>query len=247
MELLWYKVLDLLDPGVNDRDTRHCVFDFLTLLVLGQYDSLEMMRPVLFKFIRSHKVAEDFNKVMELLAALTENGKDIVHIEEQVGPLLLEFLDCQIQVLFRFIFTSKLIVDFLLQGDVVSELLRFTSNMVKFNSAYMGQPVVVSLIVRLDQLSCNSDNDQEILLCLEIYKCIVMYSYVPPEALVPYISCLCKVVNLANISSDAWDTMRKLMGTHLGHSALYQLCQIIQTPENRLMFINAQMYRSYCF
>ena len=99
VELLWYKVLDLLDPGHHDRDTRHSVFDFLTQLVLGQYDSLEMIRPVLFKFIRSHKVAEDFNKVMELLAALTENGKDIVHIEEQVGPLLLEFLDCQIQVL----------------------------------------------------------------------------------------------------------------------------------------------------
>ena len=60
-----------------------------------------------------------------------------------------------------------------------------------------------------------------------------MYSYVPAEALVPYISCLCKVVNLSNIATDAWDTMRKLMGTHLGHSALYQLCQIIQSPENR--------------
>ena len=54
------------------------------------------------------------------------------------------------------------------------------------------------------------------MLCLEIFKCIVMYSYVPPEALVSYITCLCKVVNLSSIASDAWDTMRKLMGTHLG-------------------------------
>lgn len=77
-----------------------------------------------------------------------------------------------------------------------------------------------------------ADIDQEILQCLEIFKCVIMYSFVPAEALVPYISSLCKVVNLSSVASDAWDTMRKLMGTHLGHSALYQLCQIIRTPDN---------------
>ncbi len=31
------------------------------------------------------------------------------------------------------------------------------------------------------------------------------------------------------VCQEAWNTMRNLMGTHLGHSALYNLCQIIQT------------------
>ena len=214
VELLWYKVADLLDPS-QDSETRHVVLEFLTQLVLGQYNSLDMMRPVLFKFIRSHAVGEDFEKKVELLVALTENGKDIIHIEEQVGPLLLELLDSQGE------------------GEVVGKLLSFTSNMVKYNSAYMGQPVIISLILRLARLSCASSSDTEILLCLDIFKCVVMYSYVPPDALVPYISCLCRVVNLATIANDAWDAMRKLLGTHLGYSALYQLCQIVQLPENR--------------
>ena len=94
VELLWYKVVDMLDPA-QEKDTRHTVFDFLILLVLGQYDTLEMMRPVLFKFIKTNRVPEDLDKVVGLLIALTENGKDIVHIEEQMGPLLLEMLDTE--------------------------------------------------------------------------------------------------------------------------------------------------------
>ena len=30
------------------------------------------------------------------------------------------------------------------------------------------------------------------------------------------------------VCQEAWNTMRNLLGTHLGHSALYNLCQIIQ-------------------
>ena len=91
VELLWWKVQDLLEPG-QEKETRHAVLEFLTLLVVGQYNSLDMMRPVLFNFIRDHKVQEDCDKKVSLLVAMTDNGKDIIHIEEQVGPLLLELL-----------------------------------------------------------------------------------------------------------------------------------------------------------
>ena len=212
VELLWWKVQDLLDPG-QERDTRHAALEFLMLVVVGQYGSLDMMRPVLFNFIRDHKVEEDFDKKVSLLVAMTDNGKDIIHIEECVGPLLLELLKMEDS----------------LQLD---QLLKFSTNMVQYNSAYMGQTVVSALILSLARLSCTAKSDKDILLSLEVFKCIIMYSYVPPEALVPFISCVCKVVNLAGIATEAWDTMRKLMGTHLGHSALYQLCQIIHSPEN---------------
>ena len=217
VELLWYKIQDLLESN-QEKETRHNVFDFLVLLVLGQYNSLDMMRPQLFMFLKEHKVQDDLEKRISLLTALTENGKDIVHIEEQVGPFILELLDFESD--------GSAVTD----DEVVSNLLSLTSNMVKFNSAYLNQAVVVGFIVRLAEISCNSDNDKKILQCLDILKCIVMYSYVPPEALVPFISCLCRVVNLSTISNDAWDTMKKMMGTHLGHSALYQLCQIINNP-----------------
>ena len=213
VELLWWKMQDLLEPA-QERDTRHAALQFLRQVVVGQYNSLDMMRPVLFNFIRDHNVEEDFDEKVSLLVAMTDNGKDIVHIEEQVGPLLLDLLK--------------------MDGSVqLEQLLKFIANMVKFNSAYLGQTVVSALILNLARLSSTTSmSDSDILLSLEVFKCIIMYSYVPPEALVPFISCICKVVNLNNISSEAWDTMRKLMGTHVGHSALYQLCQIIQSPGN---------------
>ena len=213
-QMLWYKVSDMLEVD-KDKETRHTVMEFLEQLVMGQGDGpdMEMMRPVLFKFVKQHNVKEDLDQRTSLLIALTENGKHIVHIEEQLGPLLLELLDFD-------------------HDKANVKLLTMTSNMVKYNSAYLDQHEVVSLIIKLARLSCSTNNDQEILLCLEIFKCIIMYSFVPAEALVPYISSLCKVVNLASVATDAWDTMRKLMGTHLGHSALYQLCQIIRTPDN---------------
>ena len=217
VEMLWYKVEDMSEPD-QEKETRHTVLEFLTQLVLGQYDSLDMMRPVLFYFIKCHKVSEDFEKKVALLIALTDNGKDIVHIEEQIGPLLLELLATR------------------MEGEVMGDLLSCVSNMFKFNSAYLGQSVVARLILllsELSRLSSDSSGDREILLCLEIFKCVIMYSFVPKDAVVPYISLLCRVVNLANIAAESWDTMRKLMGTHLGHSALYQLCNIVRSPKNK--------------
>ena len=86
--------------------------------------------------------------------------------------------------------------------------------------------------MRLAQISCNYNSDKEILQCLDILECVVMYSYVPPEALVPFISCVCRVVNLSKIYSDVWDIMRKIMGTQMGHSgALYQLFRTQRTEK----------------
>ena len=77
-------------------------------------------------FIREHKVQdEDMAIRMSLLIALTQNEKDIIHIEQQMGPFLLKLTEgweC---------------------GDIlVGQLLSLTSNMVKFNSAYFSQAVV---------------------------------------------------------------------------------------------------------
>ena len=45
-----YKVQDMLEEGDQARQT---VFEFFVQLVVGQYNSLAMMRPQLFLFISS--------------------------------------------------------------------------------------------------------------------------------------------------------------------------------------------------
>ena len=220
--LLWVKLEDLLVPE-QEVDTRHQVWDFLADMLIGQQHALEMFRPQLFQFIRGHDVPEDLAQRVEVLGALTDTGREIQHIEEQIGVFLLNLL--------RLVSEAD-------DEEARAQVLALVSNMVRFNSAYLDQEVVAGLIVSLSCLatnsSTNSSKDQEILSCMDVLKSVVTYSYVPPEALFPFISCACQVVNMPTLSSEAWDTMRKLLGTHLGHSALYNLCQVVQSPDHRL-------------
>ena len=64
--------------------------------------------------------------------------------------------------------------------------------------------------------------------CLKCLDVIVRYAWIPKEALSVYVYILCIVVNMEIHAAEAWRITKNLMGTHLGHSALYTLCQIIQ-------------------
>ena len=70
------------------------------------------------------------------------------------------------------------IVIILLQNpDSADRLVSLISDMVKFNSsAYLSQAVVIRFIVRLAQIICRTNSDKDILQCLGILKCVVMYS-----------------------------------------------------------------------
>ena len=64
--------------------------------------------------------------------------------------------------------------------------------------------------------------------CLKCLDVIVRYAYIPREALRVYVFILCIVVNMEIHAAETWRITKNLMGTHLGHSALYTMCQIIQ-------------------
>jgi len=215
VELLWVKVSDLMENSV-EKEVRQSVLSFFIDLTLGQFNNLEMMRPQFFRFLKLHSLAEDLEYRIEFISALTDGGKDIVYVEDEIGVLLLELLNQLVEA-------KQSSTDFLV----------LVNNMVKFNSAYLDSEVVAKLIACLSHVTCASKNDPEILRCLETFNSVVVYSYVPPEALADLIASLCRVVNLAELTKDAWNTMRNLMGTHLGHSALYNLCQMIHNAANR--------------
>ena len=61
---------------------------------------------------------------------------------------------------------------------------------------------------------------------MQCYYAIMGYSYIPKEALTTFIRTLCRVVNYKDFSAEAWRIMGSLMATHLGHSALYNLCEV---------------------
>ncbi|XP_040576588.1 tuberin [Lepeophtheirus salmonis] len=217
VEVLLYKTKDLLR---NDSpDVRHIVLSFYESLVYGQYSRLGLVRSAFFNIIKenhSKRGSADFTYHIDLLYVLTGKGKDIVYFEDELGPFIKEtipFITPQLPCTLKF--------------------LEMITNCFIFNATYLDSDVVLALITLISSL-CTSTNDKnETKSCLEVLNSIICYSYIPKNGLLLFISILCRVVNLEAYGKDAWDITRRLMGTHLGHSALYCLSMIVQTTENR--------------
>lgn len=67
---------------------------------------------------------------LELLQSLTENGKDIIHLEEKMGPFLLNWMP---------VVTAG-------DGKRGSEFLSLLVNVIKFNSAYIDEDIISGLV-----------------------------------------------------------------------------------------------------
>lgn len=74
---------------------------------------------LLFKYFR-----------LELLQTLTEYGKDILHLEERMGPFLLEWMPT---------ITAG-------DGKRGAEFLSLLVNVIKFNSAYIDDDIISGLV-----------------------------------------------------------------------------------------------------
>ena len=108
---------------------------------------------------------------LKLLDALTEQGKDILHFEEQIGPFVKKF--------FPFLLNSasnrrRSKDDLEREGDIsrpmlINYLLAILLNLIKFNSAYLDADVVSSIIVHISEICTLEDNIEEnILGCLQV-------------------------------------------------------------------------------
>lgn len=107
---------------------RHLEFSFLHSLVKGQYDRLGMLRAHFFRVIKQYDHPEDIVPRFELLQALTDNGKDILYFEEEVGSFLLGWLP-------SITGTGKTL-------DYIGLLV----NVIKYNASYVDDETISGLV-----------------------------------------------------------------------------------------------------
>ena len=240
VELIWVKTKDLLETA--DVQQRHDMLMFYEAMIRGQYEQLDVVRGHFFRLIK-HLPKNDTPDLyliarVKLLDALTEQGKDILHFEDEIGQFL--------KKIFPIIMNSKLIfssTEIHFEKDstcptsqplLINYFLNILLNIIKFNSAYLDADVVCEFIANLGEICLLEDNIQEnIESCLKCMDAILCYTYIPKEALQTYMYSICLVVNMEEHNSEAWRITRNVMKTHLGHSALYCLCQFIQTGEGK--------------
>lgn len=208
-ERLWTCLQDLLQEEVN-REHRLLAFGFFRSLIQGQYDRLGSLMRVHFFNVIAHHNSEDVKQRLELFQSLTKNGQDIQYFEESVGPFLLNWMHIVVG------------------ANYAQEFLIILANCIKYNAAFIDDQVISGIVQNTCELCCNHDSDQVVLAGLQVLQIVISYSNLASESLPPFISALCRTVNLEAYCQLSWKVMRNLIGTHLGHVSMYIMCRILQ-------------------
>ncbi|XP_068448418.1 tuberin isoform X1 [Clinocottus analis] len=221
VEAIWNAVEDMLTQE-QPPEARHAVLQLLRAIIHGQGERLGPLRAYFFKVIRDYQPCnEDLSDRLEVFKALTENGKDITYLEEDIARFVLLWMDI----------------------GLTSDFLHVLVNLVKFNSCYLDQNV--SIMVQKICVLCNrTTSSTDIEVALQVLDAVVCYNCLPSESLTVFIITLCRTVNVKEFCESCWKLMRKVLGTHLGHSAIYTMCRIM---EERLYMEDAPLLRGAVF
>ncbi|XP_036829665.1 tuberin isoform X2 [Oncorhynchus mykiss] len=205
VEAVWKAVEDMLTPE-QPPEARHAVLLLLRAVIQGQGERLGPLRAFFFKVIRDYQPSnEDLSDRLEVFKALTENGKDITYLEEDIAGFVLLWMDI----------------------GLTADFLHVLVNLVKFNSCYLDQNV--SVMVQKICLLCNRTTaSTDIEMALQVLDAVVCYNCLPSDSLTVFIITLCRTVNVKEFCESCWKLMRKVLGTHLGHSAIYTMCRIME-------------------
>ena len=142
-----------------------------------QYEQLDIMRGRFFPLIKQLPKpgsSDPYIKArLKLLDALTDQGKDILHFEDQIGPFVKKFLPFLVTYssnrrgsnddVDKEVETS--------QPILINYFLVILLNLIKYNSAYLDADVVSSIIANFSEICTLEDNiGENVLGCLQVRK-----------------------------------------------------------------------------
>nr|QBL95866.1 TSC2 [Capra hircus] len=220
VEALWKAVSDLLRPE-RPPEARHAVLALLKAIVQGQGDRLGILRALFFKVIKDYPSNEDLHERLEVFKALTDNGRHITYLEEELADFVLQWMDVGLS----------------------SEFLLVLVNLVKFNSCYLDE-YIASMVHMVCLLCVQTVSSVDIEVSLQVLDAVVCYNCLPAESLPLFIVTLCRTINVKELCEPCWKLMRNLLGTHLGHSAIHHMCRIM---EDRAYMEDAPLLRGAVF
>ncbi|NXS67707.1 TSC2 protein, partial [Pandion haliaetus] len=220
VEAIWKVVADMLQPE-RPVEARHAVLHLLKSIVQGQGERLGILRAHFFKVIKDYPSNEDLHERLEVFKALTENGRYITYLEEELADFVLQWMDVGLSC----------------------EFLLVLVNLVKFNSCYL-EDYVADMVHKICLLCIQTSSSVDIEISLQVLDAVVCYNCLPSENLPVFIITLCRTINVKELCEPCWKLMRNLLGTHLGHSAIYNMCRIM---EDRAYMADAALLRGAVF
>ncbi|XP_066913474.1 tuberin-like [Clytia hemisphaerica] len=208
IEALLFTVNDLLDKSISG-DGRQAALQFLIAITNGQNERLGILRSHIFRVIVEHDVQEDLQFRIALLKVLTDDGKKLDYCE-QIGP----FLDG--------------LMEEALDSPNAVAFLEYLVKIVHYHSSFLDKSIVCSIVSKTCDFCNNANGEQDIESSLLLLDATVRYGGLPAEGLLPLIETLCRTVNIERFCQSSWKLMRNLIGTKLGHTAVFIMCQILE-------------------
>ncbi|XP_063171223.1 tuberin isoform X2 [Candoia aspera] len=220
VEAVWKVVADMLQPD-RPAEARHAVLHLLKAIIQGQGERLGILRAHFFRVIKDYPSNEDLHERLEVFKALTDNGKYITYLEEELAEFVLQWM----------------------KVGLTSEFLLVLINLVKFNSCYLDD-YIAGMVYMICALCIQTSSAVDIKVSLQVLDAVVCYNCLPSEILPMFIITLCWTINVKELCEPCWKLMRRLLGTHLGHSAIYNMCRIM---EDRTYMADAVLLRGAVF
>lgn len=200
------------------NDLKHACWTFYIKLIQGQMENLRAMRVVFFNLIRYYPkhYTEELHYRLEMLKALTENGKNVSYFRAEIGEFM---LTC---------YVDEIIPNQPNRATLAVPFLRTLINIVKNNSLCLEQKTIAGLIENTCKLIETTRNDELIRWCLALFEVVPGCSYLPPETLNSFTESLCITVHMPEHREMAWKIMNSMLVTHLGHAVIKSMCVFLQ-------------------
>uniref|UniRef100_A0A8C7K368 Tuberin N-terminal domain-containing protein n=1 Tax=Oncorhynchus kisutch TaxID=8019 RepID=A0A8C7K368_ONCKI len=170
------------------------------LLLLRAGERLGPLRAFFFKVIRDYQPSNE-----DLSDRLSDIGE--THTPYNINP-------------FYTLWFVLLWMDIGLTADFLHVLV----NLVKFNSCYPSTRTYPKICLLCNRTTASTDIE----MALQVLDAVVCYNCLPSDSLTVFIITLCRTVNVKEFCESCWKLMRKVLGTHLGHSAIYTMCRIME-------------------
>ncbi|KAK2706177.1 tuberin-like [Artemia franciscana] len=223
-EVFWNCLQDFFSPSVP-VEHRHQVYEFLRNLIIGQRERFAVpMWLKILHFIKNSKELEDLYWMIEILNALTSNGRNLCENEDQISGYIYVTLPKAQKT-----------------GHGV-QLLSFILNLVKFHASCLSDAFTIKLTRMLCHLCCTSKTVAEVSKTLEILDAIVKYSLLRIESLQAMVTTLCRLVNLEKHCSVAWTIMRNIIGTSVGTTAVYTLIRYCEKAHSDPVLLRGAIF-----
>lgn len=215
LEHVWCRVRDLCDASAPPA-AREAGMLFVRTLVEYHNERIGMVKADLWRIFQqetqlSHSSVETFR-------ILIGNGRSVSPYEFEVSQVLVAWL-------------NKLPQE---STEMKESLLSVVINVVKFSFVVLPATAREEVIEGLCEVS-NTTNSLSVMgLCLRCMDEIVRYSRLPSTCIAPFVSALCRTVNIERYSGFSWTIMKNVLQTY-GYSCFLSLCHILDEPLNQGM------------